>query len=386
MSKRLTLQDFIEKSCAVHGQQYDYSAVEYKGNKTKVRIRCKKHDSLFFIVPSSHMRGSGCSKCGYEKVSESLSSNVQEFIKKATFLHGDRYDYSRVEYKGSTTKVDLYCNKHNTMFSMSPTNHLSGQGCPTCGIESAAKLHTRDTEQFVGMAQQVHGALYDYASVEYTKSEVSVEIGCRSCGEMFQQKPAAHLAGHGCNKCGYARGGLTGRLGKFRFILQAEEVHGTKYDYSLVEYELGRVKVQIGCKVCGSYFLQTPENHLGGAGCPKCGKGGYSSVAPGIFYILKCGDITKVGITNRSPKRRATRVSKSFGSEFAIFRTWYFEDGQVPLMLETKVLRELKISYKNPSSKFEGYTECFLGVDAAALVTNIELKLDEIAQRSECCD
>lgn len=384
MSKKLSVEEFIEKSCRVHGSKYKYNAVVYKDNKTKVDIWCKKHKCMFSQTPSSHMSGVGCPQCGYEKVSDSLVSSVKDFVEKALELHGDNYDYSRVDYKGSTSKVDLFCNKHKTVFSMRPGNHLAGQGCPTCGDESAAKLHTRDAEQFISMAKSVHGELYDYSNVEYTKSTTPVKIGCGLCGETFEQKPVSHLWGSGCNKCAKRRSELSRRLGKFKFILKATDVHGDKYDYSLVEYELDRIKVNIGCTTCGSHFLQAPSNHLRGAGCPKCGKGGYSSVAPGSLYLLRCGDMTKIGITNKSPWNRANRISKSFGSEFTVFKSWYFEDGQIPLLMETAILRELNTCYETPTNKFEGYSECFIGVDIEALVSKVELKLSEVVQKGLC--
>jgi len=37
---------------------------------------------------------------------------TDEFIKKAREVHGDRYDYSKVEYVNSTSKIRIVCHKH----------------------------------------------------------------------------------------------------------------------------------------------------------------------------------------------------------------------------------------------------------------------------------
>lgn len=54
------------------------------------------------------------------------------------------------------------------------------------------------------------------------------------------------------------------------FRQKAQKIHGDTYDYSLVEYNFNRIKVKIICKEHG-VFQQTPEQHLSGKGCIKCG-------------------------------------------------------------------------------------------------------------------
>ncbi len=55
------------------------------------------------------------------------------------------------------------------------------------------------------------------------------------------------------------------------FINKAKEVHNDKYDYSLVEYQKTSIKVRIMCPIHG-VFEQTPNKHLAGQGCKKCGR------------------------------------------------------------------------------------------------------------------
>jgi len=63
MPRRKTIEEFIEDARRVHGDKYDYSEVDYKNNKTKVSIICKKH-GLFYQTPNDHLSGYGCKKCG----------------------------------------------------------------------------------------------------------------------------------------------------------------------------------------------------------------------------------------------------------------------------------------------------------------------------------
>lgn len=55
----------------------------------------------------------------------------EEFIKDARKVHGDKYDYSKVEYVGSKIKVCIICPKHGE-FWQTPSHHFEGKGCPKC--------------------------------------------------------------------------------------------------------------------------------------------------------------------------------------------------------------------------------------------------------------
>ena len=95
----------------------------------------------------------------------------EEFIKEARELHGDKYDYSKVEYIGALKKVCIICPIHGG-FEQTPHNHLGGQGCPTCGKCIPTK------EEWIAEARKVHGDKYDYSKVDYVNSRTKVCIIC----------------------------------------------------------------------------------------------------------------------------------------------------------------------------------------------------------------
>ena len=123
---KLTTKEFIEISVRFHGDKYDYSKSKYINSRSKVTIICKKHGD-FEQRANVHMHQSGCRKCGLEIV----SSSTEKFIQKSIKIHGDTYDYSKVEYKGSFVRVKIGCKKHG-YFSQSPHVHLSGSICKKC--------------------------------------------------------------------------------------------------------------------------------------------------------------------------------------------------------------------------------------------------------------
>jgi len=187
--KRLTTEQFIEKAKTIHGDTYDYSLVEYKNNYTKVKIICPIHD-IFEQRPNSHLNGNGCPECSGTK-----KLNTEEFIEKAKAIHGDKYDYSLVEYKNNSTKVKIICPEHG-VFEQIPSSHLKGSGCSKC---SGTKKLT--TEQFIEKAKAIHSDKYDYSLVKYKNNYTKVKIICPVHGT-FKQRSGNHLYGQGCPECG----------------------------------------------------------------------------------------------------------------------------------------------------------------------------------------
>ena len=196
--------------------------------------------------------------------------NTQEFIEKARAIHGDKYDYSKVEYVNAKTKVCIICTKHGE-FWQRPSKHLMGNGCPKCAEINRAVSKRMSVDEFIRKAKEVHGDKYDYSKVEYKNNSTKICIICPEHGE-FWQAPYCHLKGQGCPKCGVkSMWNKRGRIKTKEFIEKSKAVHGDKYDYSKVDYVDAKTKVCIICPEHGE-FWQTPNTHLRGSGCPKCGQ------------------------------------------------------------------------------------------------------------------
>lgn len=119
---------------------------------------------------------------------------TEEFIKKAKEVHGDKYDYSKVEYVNAKLKVCIICPIHGE-FWQTPSNHLDGKGCIKCG--GNCKI---GRESFIEKSMKIHKNRYDYSKVTYVNISTKVCIICPIHGE-FWQKPSNHLLGRGCPEC-----------------------------------------------------------------------------------------------------------------------------------------------------------------------------------------
>ena len=119
-------------------------------------------------------------------------------------------------------------------------------------------------EEFILSMQKVHGDRYDYSASVYISGRIKVEILCRIHGS-FKQRPKDHKCGKGCPICG-GHNLITNSI----FIQKSNKIHGNKYDYSKTVFINTAKKVKIICKEHG-IFTQTPNGHMDGHGCAKCG-------------------------------------------------------------------------------------------------------------------
>lgn len=250
-----TTEQFIKEAKEIHGELYDYSLVEYTANNKKVNIICPIHGT-FYQTPYIHLRGNSCKKCTNKERSKSLSQFIieanevhkhkynysntlytginksitvicdihgpfypvayshlagtgcptcgiltktkttEQFIKEAKEIHGELYDYTKVNYINSNTNVTIICYTHGE-FDMYPTNHIHKKnGCKQCYIDS----RRTDRDSIIQTAKQVHGNRYDYSSFEFDKYKSEMVVICPKHGP-FSQDICNHLHGRGCPKC-----------------------------------------------------------------------------------------------------------------------------------------------------------------------------------------
>jgi hypothetical protein len=296
------------------------------------------------------------------------------FIKKAIELHGDRYDYSIVEYTNSRSKLRIICPVHG-IFEQTSNSHLSGSGCPKCGLK------TLTTEDFINKANEIHGNKYDYSKTTYSNPKIKINIICPIHGE-FYQIPHSHLEGCGCSKCFFNKVHLNNLSTTEDFINKANEIHGNKYDYSFVDYRNNTTKVKIICPIHGEFY-QTPHNHKRGNGCKKCAGVKISNSAiktsrgwtltdwlnkylktpdskPRI-YVLKCyndeEEFIKVGITMRDIESRFNNKT-TMPYQFKIITDFISTPDNV-FKKEIAIKRKYKKQRYIPKISFAGYSECY---------------------------
>ncbi len=203
---RKTTEEFIKEAKDKHKETYDYSVVNYMGNKKDVLIKCKKPDhGVFPQLPSVHLSGSGCPKCANELRAKKLSLTMDEFLERAQKKHGDLYDYSKVKLSKKTpshTPVKIICRTHKE-FTQSPIVHFRS-GCRKCHMEYLwNEVRPIGKEEWIRKSQEQHSNKYTYELVkDFSKiTQNIVKINCPIHGP-FEQFARSHMTGRGCQKCG----------------------------------------------------------------------------------------------------------------------------------------------------------------------------------------
>ena len=362
----------INKFKEVHGIKYDYNLVNYVDANTYVSITCSVHGT-FLQTPTNHLGGRGCSGCKRMKLVEKNRCTEKDVLKRFKDIHKKTYDYSKVSYVDMRTKVRIFCNVHGE-FLQSPDTHLSGSGCPECGVVRRGISQRLTQDDFVKMSSIKHNNKYTYNNFIYTKNICRSFVTCPVHGD-YLQRAADHLAGCGCNQCEVDALADRTRLTREQFIERAVDTHGDRYDYSKVVYKNTISAVTIICKYHGE-FDQSASGHLGGKGCPTCGRivSSYrndlsisdieaSKSLPCELYVMELLDkeskdvFWKVGIS-KDPKKRLAKLNVEsrleakliFTDEDSIFECYTKED---------QFLKKYKHLRYYPKFKFGGHTECF---------------------------
>ena len=220
------------------------------------------------------------SKRGCKGCNALNSRFAQEFRKKAKAVHGDRYDYSQARYTKAIASVTIICPEHGP-FDQQARHHLNGAGCPAC-----AGCLALDTQEFIRRAQEVHGDRYDYSEVRYTTKDAPVRIICPEHGP-FEQRAADHYRrGSCCPNCAQLARNEKQTYTLQQFKDMARAIHGDRYDYSLAEYEGSNTNIQIICAKHGP-FWQLPMVHWIGGNCPKCAQCS-SKPEEELLELLRC--------------------------------------------------------------------------------------------------
>ena len=194
MSKRLNIQELIARAQKVHGDKYDYSLVENEGLFVKNKIMCKKCGNIFEMPFNNHInQKQGCKYCSHR----SYVYTTEEFIKKARKLHGDKYDYSKVKYINKYTNVCIICPEHGEFWQKPDKHINARQGCPKCAknykldtdsfIEKAKEIHGDEYDyskvNYLGNEEKICIICKEHGEFWQTPHSHLRGSGCPSCHE-----------------------------------------------------------------------------------------------------------------------------------------------------------------------------------------------------------
>jgi len=193
------------------------------------------------------------------------------FLLKSKRIHGNKFDYSLVDYIDSSTKVIIICPTHGK-FLKQPSKHTgkSAEGCQKCGFERIRTSKANSTNSFIIKAKSVHGDKNNYSKVKYVNSSTAVIIICRQHGE-YMQNPSSHIAGNlGCVQCSSLKKSEHHTQSSDWFIPAANKVHNSKFDYSKFIYINKKTKSTVICHEHGEFNIDPYHHVIRKQGCREC--------------------------------------------------------------------------------------------------------------------
>lgn len=301
MSKpKNTKEQWIKLFNIKHSNLYNYSNLpeDFIGND-KIEIICNKHGN-FSLKASNHRSGKGCPICsGFKKYSD------DDFLEECRKVHNFKYSYPNIIKINKKEKIEIICPEHGSFFQQ-PYSHKNGNGCPKCKQTKSRKR----IEDYISIFNDIHKNKYNYSKSIFNGVWEKIEIICPEHGSFFQSV-GNHKNGAGCQKCSIEHFKLfpRGKKEQSQIIKNFIQTHNTKYNYSKVEYNHNKEKIEILCLEHGS-FWQTPNSHQQGSGCPKCALSGISKPEMEINEIF--GNIFSLNNRNIIPPKEIDLFSETF--------------------------------------------------------------------------
>ena len=170
--------DFGRDARAIHGNRFSYTN-DYVNSKTSVTIICREHGP-FRQLPSNHLRGAQCPKCGFASHAQTRALNHREFVEKAKRIHVRKAFSYPEPYRRAIEKIAIRCQIHG-IFRQTPNNHLGGYGCTKCAHDAASARMKSNHEEFLKLARKVHGDRYQYPQT-YETANTRMKIVCPAHG------------------------------------------------------------------------------------------------------------------------------------------------------------------------------------------------------------
>ena len=133
------IEVFLEKAKEKFGNKYSYDLSKYETLNSIITITCPEHGT-YEQVANTHLETEGCPRCGRLKANKTKSLTQEEFIYKCKDVHGDKYDYSKVEYVKGRDKITIICPEHGEFITTASGHLYMGYGCPKCILKSQTKL------------------------------------------------------------------------------------------------------------------------------------------------------------------------------------------------------------------------------------------------------
>ena len=167
-------EQFLKELKEIHDDRYT-PLEAYDGVNTKIKIKCNKCGKVF--TDSPHMligKKRGCPYCN-----GGVRLTTQVFIERAKKVHGNKYDYSKVNYINSITPITIICPKHGE-FQQKSSEHLINHGCQKCAesrLEEEIRILLEENK--IKYVYQYRAKWLDRLTLDFYLPDYKIGIECQ---------------------------------------------------------------------------------------------------------------------------------------------------------------------------------------------------------------
>jgi len=354
----------------ITGQRFGKITVIRKGDRiiypsgdSKISWICICDCGNEVITTGSSLRVGNTTSCGKCR----FVNRLGEVFGKLTVISKVENTRNTAGHVVTTWKCQCSCgNRCDISAGNLVAGNVKSCGCLFNDVQAADLLKRK--ESFLKTALEIHKNIYKYDLSNFINSSSTITIECPKHG-IFFQAVRDHVFGCGCQKCAKEKRSV----GTEEFIKRSIEIHGSFYDYSLVEYVNNSSKVKIICPEHG-LFEQLPASHMNGNSCWECAANkrhwnykAYCESNPdfgsraGNVYLLKLSNeeesFLKVGVSIGILNRFAKYRKDGFIIDVLfVYETTAFKSS----VIEIDVLKFIKDNNFKimPKTDFSGRTEC----------------------------
>ena len=262
MPRKKTKEEYIEQ---LKIKNPDVELIgDYIDDHTKVLHRCNKHNVLWDMSPNKALQGRGCKDCGRERYRNKRTKSEEQYIQELSITNPTIKLCGK--YINNRTSIEHYCEIHDFIFSINPTDALRGNGCKYCKGDKIRNAFLKPKAKYIAELNIKNPNLRllgDYLGCEIPTSHI-----CERHNVIWDISPSNALQGKGCYRCGSEK--ISSRFLK-PVDDYIEELLVKNPDIKLTgEYVNRKTLAEHYCNKHNNYFDISPECALRGYGCPMC--------------------------------------------------------------------------------------------------------------------
>lgn len=246
---KISTIEWINQATKIHNGKFDYSKVDYTGVDNKVVVGCPIHGEVS-MVAGNHLKGSGCYKCSSVKNGQYRKNTNDDILEKFISIHGDKYDYSKVDFKDMNSPVIIICPDHGE-FEQTPSTHYHGKsGCAKC-VYDERRITLDDWKSH---CNYIHNGKYDYSETKLDPNSILnfIKYKCPDHG-IIKQRATVHM-NHGCPFCSNLRSTQETVLYEFLKTLFPDSVSGNRSVLSGKELDIYIPSKKLAIEFDGLYW------------------------------------------------------------------------------------------------------------------------------------